>query len=215
MIQNEFSLREKNKINVKERILESAEILLTENNNVDFSMRELAKKANVSFATPFNYFGDKNSILQELSSQLIKKMENCFNEKEKNESSIKNLFLMAHISIEVLLEKPILNKYIITSLSIPRKEKLKVKTNSENLWKIALGNMSEFTEFDKLKEKLVTQIALHFRGVISFWCAGDIEDKDLKDNFIKGICFLCLGISKNKDRDELLKLISENSQNSL
>ena len=195
MLEKELSLREKNKLIIKEKILNAAEMLLRENENIDFSMRELAKKAEVSFATPFNYFGDKNSILQELSSRLINEMKNCFNKKDKHNDSISNLIAMGEIAIEVLLKNPILNKFIIGSLNIPRKESLNIKEDSEHLWKAALENTDELKGGDRLKKELSSQIALCFRGNITFWCTGDIKDEELKDSFLKGISFLYYGIT--------------------
>ncbi|ASC92869.1 hypothetical protein Sdiek2_0847 [Sulfurospirillum diekertiae] len=180
---------------IKEKILNAAEILLRENENIDFSMRELAKKAEVSFATPFNYFGDKNSILQELSSRLINEMKNCFDKKDKHNDSISNLMTMGEIAVEVLLKNPILNKFIIGSLNIPRKESLNIKEDSEHLWKAALENTDELKGGDRLKKELSSQIALCFRGNITFWCTGDIKDEELKDSFLKGISFLYYGIT--------------------
>ena len=45
----------------RERVLAAAERLLADNRH-EFSMRELAADAGVSFATPFNLFGSKGEL---------------------------------------------------------------------------------------------------------------------------------------------------------
>ena len=48
-------------------MLDAAERLLRDG-NAEFSMRDLAAEAGVSFATPFNQFGSKPAIMQALSA---------------------------------------------------------------------------------------------------------------------------------------------------
>ena len=59
------------------RVIDAAERLLRED-KADFSMRDLAAEAGVSFATPFNQFGSKAAIMQALSSRRIDTMEARF-----------------------------------------------------------------------------------------------------------------------------------------
>ena len=55
---------------VRARILDAAEHLMRQG-KADFSMRDLASEAGVSFATPFNHFGSKAGIMQALSGRRI------------------------------------------------------------------------------------------------------------------------------------------------
>ncbi len=58
------------KATTKERVLSAAERLLRVG-EADFSMRDLAAEAGVSFATPFNLFGSKVGIIRALSASRI------------------------------------------------------------------------------------------------------------------------------------------------
>jgi AcrR family transcriptional regulator len=58
---------------VRQRVLDAAETLLRQG-KAEFSMRDLAAEAQVSFATPFNHFGSKAAIMQALSARRIEEM---------------------------------------------------------------------------------------------------------------------------------------------
>ena len=58
----------------RERVLDAAERLLA-HGKASFSMRELAEEADLSFATPFNQFGNKGAIILALSSRRIALMQ--------------------------------------------------------------------------------------------------------------------------------------------
>lgn len=57
------------------QILIAAERLVRASGTTDFSMKELAAAADLSFATPFNLFGNKFSIVAALLSQAFEQME--------------------------------------------------------------------------------------------------------------------------------------------
>jgi AcrR family transcriptional regulator len=58
---------------VRQRVLDAAERLLRDG-KAEFSMRDLASEAGVSFATPFNQFGSKPAIMHALSARRIDAM---------------------------------------------------------------------------------------------------------------------------------------------
>ncbi len=70
-----MGLREKRKLERRERILAAAQELIRETGSVGLSMRALARKAEVSLATPYNLFGSKGAVLAELGLAVLKKLE--------------------------------------------------------------------------------------------------------------------------------------------
>ncbi|MFD0914275.1 TetR/AcrR family transcriptional regulator [Methylophilus luteus] len=53
--------------NLKKVIVDTALHMLTENNGWQFTLREVARRAEVSHAAPYKHFPDKNSLLAELA----------------------------------------------------------------------------------------------------------------------------------------------------
>ena len=66
-----MSLREKQTLTKRNQILDSAEALIRQAGNTDFSMRALAAAAEVAPATPYNFFGSKEGLLFELLSRSL------------------------------------------------------------------------------------------------------------------------------------------------
>lgn len=64
-------------VHTRGRVLAAAERLLG-TGRPEFSMRELAAEAGVSFATPFNQFGSKAAIMHALSAERITAMHERF-----------------------------------------------------------------------------------------------------------------------------------------
>ena len=58
-----MGLREKRKLERRERILAAAQELIRATGSLGLSMRALATKAEVSLATPYNLFGSKRAIV--------------------------------------------------------------------------------------------------------------------------------------------------------
>jgi AcrR family transcriptional regulator len=55
--------RERSKAERRSRIVRAARDLIRETGNTDLSMRIIAQRANVSFATPYNLFGSKHAVV--------------------------------------------------------------------------------------------------------------------------------------------------------
>src|SRR5690606_28726569 len=80
-----MKLREKQTLERQNRIIDTAERLIRETGNTNFSVRRLAAESEVSPATPFNLFVSKEAILYSL---LLKNLDRFFEEgfsfKKKN-----------------------------------------------------------------------------------------------------------------------------------
>jgi AcrR family transcriptional regulator len=61
-----MGLREKQKVQRRDQILEAARRLIRATGGTDFTMRHLADEAEVGLVTPYNLFGSKNGVLYAL-----------------------------------------------------------------------------------------------------------------------------------------------------
>jgi AcrR family transcriptional regulator len=203
------SLRVRNKQLARDVVLDAAERLLQKNVAADFSMRALAAEAGVGFATPFNHFGNKNAIMQALSTRLIERMGARFADQARDGDAIDRVLAMGRVSVVLLLEKPDVHKAVVGSLGVVSPIPSSIHQNSQQLWSLALGNFTGIAaDMKELAQAvLADQIAFCFRGCVSFWIAGELPDGDLGTAFHIGVCSLLLGFASPKRRNYLVSQI--------
>jgi AcrR family transcriptional regulator len=202
-------LRERNRQLARDIVLDAAERLLQKSDAADFSMRALAAEAGVGFATPFNHFGSKNAIMQGLSSRLIERMAKRFRDEAPDGDAIDRVLTLGRTSVALLLEKPDVHKAVVGSLGVVSPAPGFVRQNSSALWSLALGDFAGIAVDMKevAQVALAEQLAFNFRGCVSFWIAGELQDGNLGNAFRAGTCALLLGFAEEKRRAYLIAQI--------
>jgi AcrR family transcriptional regulator len=168
---------------LRQIVLDAAETLLREG-KPDFSMRDLAAAASVSFATPFNQFGSKAAIMQALSERRIDTMTKRFAAATALPDAAGRVRLATAIGVEVMLEQPDVNRTVMGWIGAPASSSGRVLAYSSALWALALGAGEGLVAArrDRALSTLPTQLAFGFRGVLSFWTAGELTDEALAEN---------------------------------
>ncbi|HTH96458.1 MAG TPA: helix-turn-helix domain-containing protein [Stellaceae bacterium] len=207
-------MRERNRRQARDLVLDAAERLLSRAGADDFSMRALAAEAGVGFATPFNHFGSKNAIMQALSARLIDRMATAFRAAAPPGDAIDRIWAMNRIAADLLLERPEVHKVVVGSLGLPNSDpkagQSAVMAHSRALWSLALG------EFDGLVTEmrgvgalqLARQLAYVFRGCLSFWIAGELAVDKLLPAVDAAASTVLLGFVVPERRAEVLDRIS-------
>lgn len=192
----------------RERVLTAAEQLLGGPAG-DFSMRELAAAAKVSFATPFNLFGSKGGILQSLSAARIQAMHDRYDQLEPTGDASDRVLVAVGIATDIMLERPSLNRAVMAGLGAPVVAGGQVRARSGDLWAKALGAGDGLLgdHLQRTRETLPGHLALSFRGALSFWSAGEIPDDALPEATRGAAVALLLGVVPEERRRSLLKTI--------
>jgi AcrR family transcriptional regulator len=136
------SIRERNRLAVRDTILDAAERLLDRGEAAEFSMRELAVEAGKGFVTPFNRFGSKGATMHALSGQVIDRMETRFRAEKPAGDAIDRTLAMGRTAAACLLERPVVYKAVVGSLGTAGPAPSEVRPRSRALWKLALGDMA-------------------------------------------------------------------------
>lgn len=168
---------------LRNRVLDAAERLLRED-RAEFSMRDLATAASVSFATPFNQFGNKAAIMHALSARRIDTMARRFAEAPSLPTAVERVLLAVDTAAGVMLEEPAVNRAVMGWLGTASPSPGRVLTHSTTLWRLALGageGLVAARKEDALR-CLPGQLAFAFRGLLSFWTAGELPDDALALN---------------------------------
>ncbi|WP_421699734.1 TetR/AcrR family transcriptional regulator [Ancylobacter sp.] len=165
---------------VRQRVLDAAERLLRRG-KADFSMRDLATEAGVSFATPFNQFGSKAAIMLALSGRRIDTMATRFADMSPPADAAGRVLLAIDTAVEVMLEEPEINRVVMSWIGTAGPSPGQVLAHSTTLWSLALGAGEGLAGADRERALrcLPEQLAFAFRGVLSFWTAGELRDEQL------------------------------------
>ncbi|GAB7551343.1 hypothetical protein NRB_08400 [Novosphingobium sp. 11B] len=165
---------------VRNRVIDAAERLLRDG-KAEFSMRDLATEAGVSFATPFNQFGSKAAIMHALSARRIATATRRFADKPRLDDAGQRVLLAVATVVELMLEEPRVNRAVMGWLGTPGPTHGEVLTQSTALWTLALGAGEGLVKSrqDKALAALARHLAFGFRGVLSFWTAGELPDDAL------------------------------------
>jgi AcrR family transcriptional regulator len=165
---------------VRQRVLDAAERLLRDG-KAEFSMRDLASQAGVSFATPFNQFGSKPAIMHALSGRRIDAMRIRFDAAPQPPLAADRVALAIDIAVAVMLDEPIVNRAVMAWIGTGSTASGDVRSNSTALWAHALGDVAGLPSlrWDEACRALPAQLALAFRGALSFWTAGELDDDEL------------------------------------
>jgi AcrR family transcriptional regulator len=202
-------LRVRNRQLARDVVLDAAERLLRKGATADFSMRALAAEAGVGFATPFNHFGNKNAIMQALSARLIARIGARFREEAPGGDAIDGVLAMGRIGVALLLEQSVVYRVVVGSLGVVSPVPSAVRTLSQELWSLALGDFAGIAAevSDVAWSVLPEQLAFAFRGCLSFWIAGELSDDSLGAAFEGGASTILLGFAGSGRRPYLLERI--------
>jgi AcrR family transcriptional regulator len=165
---------------LRQRVLDAAEDLLRDG-KAEFSMRDLAAAARVSFATPFNQFGSKAAIMHALSARRIEEMKRRLTATPLDMGTRKRIELAMDVAVAVMLEEPAVNRVVMGWIGATGADHKQVLAHSTSLWALALGAAEDLPTGNRetISRLLPEQLAFSFRGVLSFWTAGELSDADL------------------------------------
>ena len=198
----------------RERVLDAAERLLGQG-SAAFSMRELTREAGTSFATPFNQFGSKAAIMLALSARRIDVMHDRLARTALPKAAAGRVLMAVDIAAAVMLEAPAVNRAVMAVIGAPHGEADAVSFRSGAVWATALGTGAGLAPATRSLAITVLpdQLAAAFRGVLSFWTAGEIADRMLSGRTRAAAAAVLLGLVEPEERAELLALLDASGGN--
>jgi AcrR family transcriptional regulator len=184
---------------LRQRVIDAAERLLRQD-KPDFSMRDLAVEAGVSFATPFNQFGSKAAIMLALSGRRIDMMEARYAAARPSGDALDRVLLAVDTAATVMLEEPRVNRAVMGWLGTDGPISGNVLARSTALWAIALGEGDGLiaARREQALRCLPRQLAFAFRGVLSFWTSGELPDEALAASAREMASTLLLGFIERR-----------------
>jgi len=166
---------------IRQRVLDAAERLLR-SGKAEFSMRDLSAEAGVSFATPFNQFSSKAGIMHALSGRRIDTMRSRLSDMALPVDATARVRLAVETAVAVMLKEPEVNRAVMGWIGTAGPSQGDALARSTAYWTLALTGQDEGGERcpPHARDALPLQLALAFRGALSFWTAGELPDKKLR-----------------------------------
>lgn len=176
-----MSLRAKQSLAKRNQILDSAEALIRQAGNTDFSMRVLAAAAEVAPATPYNFFGSKEGLLFELLSRSLEAFMKGALVSAK-EDPIDKVLDRADKAVTILTSDPVFLRplyQVMLGLTDPIHHPAFIE-DVFVFYRRALDDMLESKLLGDEHEREILACALmsHFMGILDLWVQRDIEDHD-------------------------------------
>jgi len=192
----------------RDRVLAAAERLLAQD-KAEFSMRDLAAEAGVSFATPFNQFGGKLAIMRALSAARIEEMHLRAAAIDPSARAMDRVLEVVGIAAVVMGENPAVNRAVMGAIGAPGAPPGDTRERSRALWAAALADGEGLApEHRSLAcAVLPDRLAAAFRGVLSFWTAGEIPTKELDPEARAAASALLFGFSSPAQQTQLAELM--------
>ena len=206
------SVREKQVAARRGRILDAAGALVRATAGTEFTMLEVAERAGVSPATPYNLFGSKNGLLYAL---LNRSLDELFRGAVtfSAASPLEHPLEAADIAANLFARDPIFYRPLFLVLLGVRDEAHRPRFMERSLdyWRHSLeglladGPLEDEGERDDLARALL----VHFAGVLELWIHGDLGEAGFRAQVTFGTSLHLLGFAEGTTRARLRRRMKE------
>ncbi|MBX3204937.1 MAG: TetR/AcrR family transcriptional regulator [Labilithrix sp.] len=178
----------------RDRILEAAEELIRRRGDIQFGMRELAEKAGVSPATPFNLFGSKGQVLWALLERDLGKQRQRIADDVETDPVERVLGLARRAVLtyarDERLFRPLLSAVVSTNMLMPA-----LLDRFTDLWHDALEEAEARRQLaaDIDPALLARQLHLEYRAGLTLWLRGEVDVKGWNLHLMHGVLLVLRG----------------------
>lgn len=196
-----ISLREKQTAARRTQMLDAAETLIRQSGSTEFSMRALASAAEVSPATPYNFFGSKEGLLFAL---LFRSLAHFLDEALVYSSNdpLENILEGADNATSILLSDPVLLRplyQVMLGLSDSLHRPKFIKEAFIFYRALLLPAVEQQLLADEYEHfALASALMSHFMGVLDFWVHEDVVDEWFRAQIQYGFIRLIWPMAKGK-----------------
>jgi hypothetical protein len=150
-----------------------------------------------------------------LSGRLIDQMHERVSAARLSVVASERVLKVVTTATTVMMEKPQVNRAIMGAVGSPGAESGDIRERSRALWADAVGNAAGLASAtrDLSRAVLPEQLAIAFRGTLSFWTAGEISDEDLQSRTLAAAATLLFGFVEDTKRDQMADLMLAAARN--
>jgi AcrR family transcriptional regulator len=186
--------REAGKEERRQRIIQAARELIRETHTTGLSMRELAKRAGVSLATPYNLFGSKGAVVLAVL-QDVREYNQRFSARSSNDA-VARIFEAIDLALEYYLADPAFYTVLWREVFAAANVRAAIyNPKRDAFW---LGLIRAAAEAGAIQPAIDAELLLHqldhqFRSVMLDWVSGDLPPEVLAPTIHLGYALILLG----------------------
>lgn len=208
------TVRARGKDERRGRLIRAARDLIAENHGGNFSMQELAARAGLSLATPYNLLGSKLAILQEVfraESEGFRK--NSI--KRHAGQPVESVMLTVEALVSVFVRNPNFYRGLARSLSTLSSDDFheKLSPMSEAMFRpLVDGLFEEQAIHARISPALISAHLLRvFNSTFFLWATRDWDEPKFRHELKLGMAFCFLGLFHDTHREALLRILEAGS----
>jgi AcrR family transcriptional regulator len=171
----------------RNRILDAAEVLIAETGDTSFATRELAIRAGVSAATPFNHFGSKRGILSAIVDRSLERLATLQEHPTRLGDPLERIFRNGDAAVSYYAAKPKLFRPVFGELigkpvfgelvgkeAISRYHTLQQANTS---WRLSLDAAVEAGQLRRGRDLdvIANQLEANWLGSLVLWIIGRVD----------------------------------------
>lgn len=203
-----MGLRERQTIERRERILDSARRLIRRTRGTSFSMRTLADEADVSLATPYNLFGSKAGVLYALLNDSLARLDRAA-DTFPSSSPVVRVLEIAGIAAEIYARDGAFYRPLMQFLLGVRDVEHRPRFLEQSLrrWTrtvqaaVRHGLLDESIDVDLLARQLM----INFMGVLDLWVHEELDEGAFCAQSLYGSTLLVLAVARAEVRPSLVE----------
>lgn len=196
-----------------DRILDAAKSLIIETDGINFTMKDVALRAKVAPATPYNLLGSKDGLLYALLSRSLDALFIGIL-RYRAADPLEHPVEAAAVAADTFIADGNLHRHVLPVFYGTRDELHRpwFMHRSMTFWSHSLEAAyrqklipPEETERDDLARLLM----ITFIGAMSLWVHGDLDDKQMRAQVIYGFAHIMLGFAEGASRKRFIGLIKD------
>lgn len=205
-----MSLREKQMMERRNRILDAAELLIRQTGGTDFSVRKLASTAEVAPATPFNLFSSKEGLFYDL---LSRNLDWIISEglKFTDGNRLFHIVQATTNAVDMFVGDPaFLRPLYRVLLSVDDKtHRPRFMERSIGFWKQAVATIPDqkLLSSQAQRDYLAMAVQAQFIGLLEFWVHEELDDPAFRKHAVYGIISNVIGLLDEDSHQDMMPLL--------
>jgi AcrR family transcriptional regulator len=159
------------------RILDAAEALIAETGDTSFATRELAIRAGISAATPFNHFGSKRGILSAIVDRSLERLAARREHPTRLGDPLERIFRNGEAAVSYYAAKPKLFRPVFGELVGSEAISYRTLQQANTSWRLDLDAAAEAGQLRRGRnlDVIANQLETNWLGSLVLWIIGRVD----------------------------------------
>jgi AcrR family transcriptional regulator len=189
----------------RNRILDAAEALIAETGDTSFATRELAIRAGVSAATPFNHFRSKRGILIAIVERSLQHLDTRREPPTRVGDPLERIFRHADAVVSYYAEKPKLFRPVFGELVGNEASRYHTLQQANTSWRLGLDAAAEAGQLRRGRDLhvIANQLEVNWLGSLVLWIIGRVDGDGWKLQAEYGTALTLASVVAAEELDKL------------